>query len=160
MKRLPTKPRLSSLEDLFNEIDPVGDISLSTNGGLDRRTFLKISGAVGAGFVLAFGLGEKVTAASSKNPAGLNAYVRISPDGSIFTYSKNPEIGQGVKTSMPMIIAEELDANWNDVVVEQAPIDAKLFGRQKLPAIAASISGSLGLGFCSNRAAADISCPA
>jgi len=130
MKRLPAKPGLSSLEDLFNEIDPVGDISLSTNGGLDRRTFLKISGAVGAGFVLAFSLGEKVTAASSKNPAGLNAYVRISPEGSIFIYSKNPEIGQGVKTSMPMIIAEELDADWSDVNVEQAPINEQLFGRQ------------------------------
>lgn len=130
MKRLPTKPRLSSLEDLYNEIDPVGDILLSTNGGLDRRTFLKISGAAGAGFVLAFGLGEKVTAASSKNPAGLNAYVRISSEGSIFIYSKNPEIGQGVKTSMPMIIAEELDADWSDVNVEQAPINAQLFGRQ------------------------------
>lgn len=130
MKRLPTKPALSSLEDLLNEIDPSVGISLPTEIGVDRRTFLKLSGAASAGLVLAFGLGQQVTAASSKSHAGLNAYVRISPDGSIFIYSKNPEIGQGVKTSMPMIIAEELDANWNDVNVEQAPIDATLFGRQ------------------------------
>jgi isoquinoline 1-oxidoreductase beta subunit len=130
MKRIQTKPTLCSLEDLFNEIDPSGEISLPTNVGVDRRTFLKISGAAGAGLVLAFGLGEKVAAASPKSHAGVTAYIRISPDGSILIYSKNPEIGQGIKTSMPMIIAEELDANWNDVDVEQAPIDEMLFGRQ------------------------------
>jgi len=130
MRQTRTKSRLSSLEDLFNEIDPSGDISLSTDDGMDRRAFLKVSGVVGAGFVLAFSLGGKTTAASPTKHSELNAYVRISHDGSIFIYSKNPEIGQGVKTSMPMIIAEELDANWNDVIVEQAPINETLFGRQ------------------------------
>ena len=97
---------------------------------MDRRSFLKVSSAVSMGLVLAFSLGGKVRAASSKEKPDLNAYIRISPDGSIFIHSKNPEIGQGVKTSMPMIIAEELDADWNDVRVEQSPINEKVFGRQ------------------------------
>ncbi len=130
MKKPPVKPVFSSLEALFDEIDPSGNNSLSTAVKTDRRTFLKISGAAGAGFVLAFSLGGKVEAASSKRRAELNAYIRISPEGSIFIHSKNPEIGQGIKTAMPMIIAEELDADWNDVKVEQSPINENIFGRQ------------------------------
>lgn len=130
MKQLPTKPAFSSLENLLNEIDPGGNISPVTNPGMDRRSFLKISGVAGAGFVLAFSLGGTVKAASSMRHSALNAYLRISADGAIFIYAKNPEIGQGVKTSLPMIIAEELDADWNDVIVEQSPINEKLFGRQ------------------------------
>ena len=120
----------SSLEALFDEIDPNEDKSVPTNIKMDRRSFLKVSGLAGVGFVLAFSLNGKTKAASSAGHAELNAYIRILPDGSIFIFSKNPEIGQGVKTSMPMIIAEELDADWSDVSVEQSPINEKLFGRQ------------------------------
>jgi len=132
MKNLPTDPAPLSLEDLFDETDPGIEIAAATKtkAGMDRRSFLKISGVAGAGLVLAFSLGGKSKATPSKGQSELNAYVRISPDGSIFIQSKNPEIGQGVKTSMPMIIAEELDADWNDVKVEQSPINEKIFGRQ------------------------------
>ena len=58
-----------------------------------------------------------------------NAYVRIHADG-IQLFAKNPEIGQGVKTSLPMIIAEELDANWEDVEVIQSRIDQAAYGAQ------------------------------
>ena len=130
MKRFQTKSVSFSLEDLFNEIDPRGDTSLPTNEGMNRRSFLKLTGVVGTGLALGFSLVGKVKAASSKSHSELNAYIRISPEGSIFIFAKNPEIGQGVKTSMPMIIAEELDADWNDVIVEQSPINEALFGRQ------------------------------
>jgi len=131
MKYSQPKPAPMSLEGLLDEIDPGKDMAVVTTARMDRRSFLKISGVVGAGFVLAFSLGGKGSAAFSKiGQSELNAYIRISSNGSVFIYSKNPEIGQGVKTSMPMIVAEELDANWNDVKVEQSPINEKVFGRQ------------------------------
>ncbi len=101
------------------------------NTTLSRRSFLKVTGVAGAGLVLAFYVGEKAEAqtASGKQFAP-NAFVSIAPDGTITIMSKNPEIGQGIKTAMPMIVAEELDADWAHVKTVQAPVDAKLYGRQ------------------------------
>ena len=58
-----------------------------------------------------------------------NLYVRMDPSGIVTIVSKNPEAGQGVKTAFPMVVAECLDVDWNDVVVEQAPLDER-YGRQ------------------------------
>ncbi len=95
---------------------------------VNRRSFLKLAGTAGAGLTLAISFGPAAFA-SDEDLAEFNAYVRISPDGKIYIYASNPEIGQGVKTSMPMIVAEELDADWADVVVEQSPI-SPVYGRQ------------------------------
>ena len=130
MNKARVKTTCFSLEDLLDEIDPGRELVMPAKKTMDRRSFLKISGSVSVGLVLAFSLGGKASAVSSAGQAELNAYVRISPEGSIFIHSKNPEIGQGIKTAMPMIIAEELDANWNDVKVEQSPINEKVFGWQ------------------------------
>jgi len=60
----------------------------------------------------------------------ISAYVKIGDTGRVTIYSPNPEIGQNVKTSMPMILAEELDVNWKDVIVEQAGLDTQNYTRQ------------------------------
>ena len=97
---------------------------------LDRRQFLKMTGVVGGGLMLSFNLPK--TGASTAAGAGTlhpNGYVKIDSSG-IVLYAKNPEIGQGVKTSLPMIVAEELDANWDEIAVEQSPISQAAYGMQ------------------------------
>jgi len=61
----------------------------------------------------------------------INGFLKIADNGLVTIMSPNPEIGQNVKTSMPMIIAEELDVSWDQVVVEQAGLDLKNYTRQK-----------------------------
>lgn len=98
---------------------------------LDRRSFLKFTGLAGGGLVLAFSMGREAGAAATGEGAFTpNAFLRIARDGSILIYSKGPEIGQGIKTAFPLIIAEELDAKWSDVKVEQAPVNPAVYGRQ------------------------------
>lgn len=60
----------------------------------------------------------------------INGFLKIAPDGQVTIMSPNPEIGQNVKTSMPMLVAEELDIDWKQVVVEQAPLNTSIFKRQ------------------------------
>jgi len=60
----------------------------------------------------------------------VNAYLKVAANGMATIMAPNPEIGQNVKTSMPMIVAEELDINWKDVIVEQAPLNTEKFTRQ------------------------------
>ena len=97
---------------------------------LDRRSFLKLTGLAGGGLVLAFSMSSESQAAATAAEFAPNAFLRISPSGSILIYNKGPEIGQGIKTAFPLIIAEELDAKWSDVVVEQAPVNPAVYGRQ------------------------------
>jgi len=100
----------------------------------NRRSFLKVSAATGGSFVLGFNWLMSCTPdkQARKAPSAwyeINAYLKIADNGQVTIMSPNPEIGQNVKTSMPMIVAEELDVDWNDVIVEQAPL-SKDFDRQ------------------------------
>jgi isoquinoline 1-oxidoreductase subunit beta len=102
---------------------------------LDRRSFLKVTATAGGAFVLgvygrpmAFAQGAR----RSFNAVQPLAFVRIAPDGVVTITAKNPEAGQGVKTHLPMLIAEELDCDWKDVRVEQADGNDKLYGFQFL----------------------------
>jgi isoquinoline 1-oxidoreductase beta subunit len=97
---------------------------------LDRRSFMKLTGLAGGGLLLGFQVDGVQAAAAAATDFVPNAFLRISPKGSILIYSKGPEIGQGIKTAFPLIIAEELDARWADVTVEQAPVNPAVYGRQ------------------------------
>jgi len=112
---------------------------------VSRRSVIKVSAATGGGLMLAFGLGVREDAMAQQAPPGArgpggppaapqpinaNAYVRIAPDGKITLISKSPEIGQGIKTAFGIILAEELDAKWSDVTIEQAPINSAIYGQQ------------------------------
>jgi len=104
----------------------------ANEGGVSRRTFLTASAAVGGGVMLNFSIPAFAQREGSAPEAAatLNAYIRIAPNGETFIVNKNPEIGQGIKTSFPMIIAEELDVAWKDVRAEDAEVDPKKYGAQ------------------------------
>jgi isoquinoline 1-oxidoreductase subunit beta len=100
---------------------------------MNRRGFLKASALAGGGLMLELSLPTSVLGQEFGTLVGskeLNVYVQIASDGKITIYSANPEMGQGIKTSLPMIIAEEMGAKWEDVVVLQAPINASKYGLQ------------------------------
>jgi isoquinoline 1-oxidoreductase beta subunit len=97
--------------------------------GASRRDLLK-TGALAGGLVLSFNLAGKAGAAAPAADAKLNAYVSLTPDNRVTIVSKNPEIGQGIKTSLPMIIAEEFDVDWASVTTKQADGDPATYGRQ------------------------------
>ena len=100
---------------------------------LARRNFLKVSLAAGGGMLLTAAIpvlgptGARAATLGTPGPdaVALNAYLRIAPDGMVTITAKNPEVGQGVKMMLPMLIAEELDADWAAVQIEQADLDAR-----------------------------------
>ena len=99
-------------------------IGHQTNEG--RRNFLKAS----LGLALTSSGSVSIMSAVAAEASGtLNAYVEIDSDGKVTIFAPNPEVGQGVNTSLPMIVAEELDANWDDVVCKAAPV-APNYGAQ------------------------------
>jgi isoquinoline 1-oxidoreductase beta subunit len=97
--------------------------------GVSRRAFLKASALVGGGLLLDFHV-PNVHAATAATGEALNAYIKIMPDGIVTIMAKNPEIGQGVKTMLPMLIAEELDVEWKNVRIEQAMAEPAKFAPQ------------------------------
>jgi isoquinoline 1-oxidoreductase subunit beta len=92
---------------------------------MNRRHFLQASALTAGGLLLggAFGSAEAAPTTEPTGPTALNAWVRISRDGAITLILSQAEMGQGVTTTLPAIIAEELCADWSHVRVENAPVD-------------------------------------
>jgi isoquinoline 1-oxidoreductase beta subunit len=99
---------------------------------IDRRSFLRVTAMAGGGMVLSLYLDPLLPGQGQlpAPPLAPNAFVRITADGVVTIMAKNPEVGQGVKTMLPMLIAEELDVDWKDVKVEQADVDESKYGVQ------------------------------
>jgi len=99
---------------------------------LQRRAFLKSGAAAAGGLVIAFfvpaamrkALAEEAPADAPKPPVSPNAFIRIAPDSSVTVLLKHSEMGQGIWTSIPMVIAEELGCDWSKIQVEHAPAGA------------------------------------
>ena len=104
---------------------------MTTTSGVSRRDFLRVTAVAGGGILLGtvtrFG---KTRSLAAQSATELNAFIRIMPDGVVTIIAQNPEIGQGVKTMLPMIIADELDVDWKDVRIEQAGLDTTKYERQ------------------------------
>ena len=103
---------------------------------IGRRSFLRSSALAGGGLAIGFTwlssckLSEEEVLTMPEEWFGLNNYLKIGDNGVVSIYAPNPEFGQNVRTSMPMLIAEELDLDWKKVIVEQAPYHATNFGFQ------------------------------
>lgn len=104
-----------------------------------RRTFIKNTSLASGGLVLGFSFLNSCKPEQAKQMAvrempkewfEINGYLKIGDNGLVTIMSPNPEIGQNVKTSMPMIVADELEINWDQVIVEQAPLNTNLYSWQ------------------------------
>ncbi len=102
-----------------------------------RRAFMRTSSLAGGGLLIGFNFFtackpevEPPVDLASLNYKDFNAFIKISETGEVTIFSPNPEVGQGVKTAMPMIIAEELDVAWDKVYVQQGILDTNNYTRQ------------------------------
>ncbi len=101
---------------------------------IDRRSFLKVS-ALGTGGVLLSVYLEPRASAQGRGgppppPPDPHTYIKVAPDGTVTIIAKNPEVGQGIKTMLPMLIADELDVDWKNVKIEQADFDDRKYAGQ------------------------------
>jgi isoquinoline 1-oxidoreductase beta subunit len=109
---------------------------MSAPAMVDRRTFLKTSAAAGGGLIVAFYAPELSAQEQKPKPEPILpfAYIKIASDETVTIVANHSEMGQGVYTSLPMLLNEELEADWSKVRVESAPVDAvynhPIFGMQ------------------------------
>ncbi|MDA0204225.1 MAG: molybdopterin-dependent oxidoreductase [Acidobacteria bacterium] len=102
-----------------------------TTRAVNRRYFLRVTALAGGGMLVApvFDMRSEAQGRTDGEFVA-NVFVRIALDGIVTIASKNPEVGQGIRTSEPMIVADELDVDWEHVRVEQVDLNEALYGRQ------------------------------
>ena len=109
---------------------------MSAPTNVTRREFLETAGVAGAGLVIGFYVpaGRRFGPPPPAAPFAPNAWLRINPDESVLVIVDRSEMGQGVTTSLPMLLAEELEADWSKIRIEFAPADKAytnpMFGMQ------------------------------
>ncbi|MGC2530122.1 MAG: molybdopterin cofactor-binding domain-containing protein, partial [Candidatus Acidiferrum sp.] len=100
---------------------------MSARTAIGRRDFIKTGAAIGGGLLVSLysplPAGSNLAAAAEEKQFALNAFVRIGTDESVTVISAHSEMGQGIYTSLPMLLNEELEANWSNIRVEAAPVD-------------------------------------
>ncbi|MGA7411907.1 MAG: molybdopterin cofactor-binding domain-containing protein, partial [Bryobacteraceae bacterium] len=102
-----------------------------TMEGISRRGILKSAAIAGAALVIAFDVPQKARGANEKAPLNpLRSWIRIDTHGEVTILSGRSEMGQGISTALPMVLAEELGVDWKNVKVVQAPTDSAVFGNQ------------------------------
>jgi isoquinoline 1-oxidoreductase subunit beta len=97
---------------------------------LNRRSFLKVSALATGAITLRLYIPQSQAQAPAKQSLKPTAFIKIAPDGTVTIKARGPEMGQGIKTELPMLIAEELDVDWKNVRVEQADLDEATYGSQ------------------------------
>ncbi len=98
---------------------------------INRRSFLRVTSLAGGGMLLGLYVKPKASAQFGAGPTPEpNNFIRIAPDGTVTIMAKDPEVGQGVKTMLPMLIAEELDVDWKMVKIEQTDFDDTKYSLQ------------------------------
>ena len=101
---------------------------------VDRRSFLKVTATSAGGVMIGLYMEPELKAQGRggppQPPPDPHVYVKIAADGTITIVAKNPDLGQGVKTMLPMMIADEMDADWKQVKIEQADFDDKKYAGQ------------------------------
>jgi isoquinoline 1-oxidoreductase beta subunit len=103
---------------------------------IDRRSFLRVSALAGGGMLLSLYV-EPATEVLAQQRGGAapvplrsSSFIRVNADGTVTIVAKNPEVGQGIKNALPMIIADEFDVDWKDVRIEQGDLDSAKYGQQ------------------------------
>lgn len=99
---------------------------------VSRRSFLKVTALAGGGLMLGFhALSKEISGSTIADEVfAPNAFLKIDNTGVVTLMAPNPEVGQGIKTALPMLVAEELEIDWSKVVIVQAPLNTKDFTRQ------------------------------
>ena len=123
------------MDNTNNYIENLENSPSGGKGASSRRSFLKSSALAGGGLMLSFSWFSEAKAAEKivnlpETWSELTGYIKITPENTIKIFCPNPEFGQNVMTSLPMMVAEELDCDWKNVVVEMGTHDNVKFGPQ------------------------------